>query len=88
MELTSLGAWGTVTRAKHLIEAGASRIRVYITHGEHDAADAQRWRIQRVLGWDASVPMMGDVVELPMGSGMLLRFEQILKLHRHRKIFH
>jgi Cft2 family RNA processing exonuclease len=88
MKLTFLGAAGTVTGSKYLIEAGASRIRVYITHGEHDAADALRRRIQRVLGWQASVPMMGDVVELPMGLGMLLKFEQILKLHRHRKIFH
>ncbi len=39
---------------------------VYITHGEQDASDALRRRIQRELGWHASVPMMGDVVELPM----------------------
>ena len=41
---------------------------VYITHGEHDAADALRRRIQRELGWHASVPMMGDRVDVPMAS--------------------
>lgn len=39
---------------------------VYITHGEQDASDALRRRIQRELGWHASVPMMGDAIELPM----------------------
>jgi len=39
---------------------------VYITHGEQDASDALRRRIQRELGWHASVPMMGDRVEVPM----------------------
>lgn len=41
---------------------------VYITHGEHDAADALRRRIQQELGWHASVPMMGDRVDVPMAS--------------------
>ncbi len=41
---------------------------VYITHGEQDASDALRRRIQRELGWHASVPMMGDRVEVPMTS--------------------
>ena len=40
---------------------------VYITHGEHDAADALRQRIQQELGWRALVPMMGDRVEVPLG---------------------
>lgn len=40
---------------------------VYITHGEHDAAEALRRRIQQELGWHSSVPMMGDAVELPIG---------------------
>ena len=39
---------------------------IYITHGEHDAADALRRRIQRELGWRASVPMMGDCVDVAM----------------------
>ena len=39
---------------------------VYITHGEQDASDALRRRIQRELGWHASVPMMCDRVDVPM----------------------
>ena len=39
---------------------------IYITHGEHDAADALRRRIQRELGWRATVPMMGDCVDVPL----------------------
>ena len=39
---------------------------IYITHGEHNAADALRRRIQRELGWRASVPMMGDCVDVAM----------------------
>nr|NDG07021.1 MBL fold metallo-hydrolase [Oxalobacteraceae bacterium] len=41
---------------------------VYITHGEHDAADALRRKIQQELGWHASVPMMGDRVEVPVAD--------------------
>jgi len=37
---------------------------VYITHGEHDAADALRRRIQHELRWHASVPIMEDCVQL------------------------
>ena len=39
---------------------------VYVTHGEPSAADALRWRIEHELGWNASVPMMGDSVEVPV----------------------
>ena len=39
---------------------------VYVTHGEASAADALRWRIEHELGWAASVPMIGDSVELPI----------------------
>ncbi len=38
---------------------------VYLTHGEPAAADALRCRIERELHWRASVPMLGDVVEVP-----------------------
>ena len=41
---------------------------VYITHGEHDSADALRRKIQQELGWHASVPMMGDRVEVPVAD--------------------
>jgi metallo-beta-lactamase family protein len=33
---------------------------VFITHGEAEAADALRWRIEHELGWSASVPLMGQ----------------------------
>jgi metallo-beta-lactamase family protein len=29
---------------------------VYVTHGEPDAADALRFRIEHELGWNARVP--------------------------------
>lgn len=38
---------------------------VYVTHGEASAADALRCRIEHELGWSASVPMIGDSVEVP-----------------------
>ncbi len=38
---------------------------VYVTHGEPAAADALRCRIGRELHWQASVPMLGDVVSVP-----------------------
>ena len=37
---------------------------VYVTHGEPSAADALRWRIEHELGWHASVPMIGDSVNI------------------------
>jgi metallo-beta-lactamase family protein len=37
---------------------------VFITHGEPAAADALRQRIERELGWPATVPLMGRTVEL------------------------
>lgn len=36
----------------------------FVTHGEPDAADALRLRIEEMLGWQASVPAYGDVVTL------------------------
>ena len=33
---------------------------VFVTHGEPDAADALRWRIEHELGWSASVPLLGQ----------------------------
>ena len=38
---------------------------VHVTHGEPAAADALRQRIERDLGWPASVPTLGQSVELP-----------------------
>lgn len=34
--------------------------RVYVTHGEPDAADSLRRRIEHELGWDATVPEFGE----------------------------
>ena len=39
--------------------------RVFIVHGEPDAADALRLRVQRELGWDAHVPEHLESIELP-----------------------
>ena len=38
--------------------------RVFVTHGEPDAADALRVRIDRELGWEAYIPEYGEEVEL------------------------
>jgi metallo-beta-lactamase family protein len=38
--------------------------KVFVTHGEPDAADALRVRIERELGWPAQVPDYGDSVDL------------------------
>jgi metallo-beta-lactamase family protein len=37
---------------------------VFVTHGEPDAADALRVRIQRELGWTSHVPEYLERVEL------------------------
>ncbi len=37
---------------------------VFVTHGEPSAADALRLRISRELGWDVSVPLLGQRVEI------------------------
>ncbi len=41
---------------------------VFLTHGEPDAADALRQRIQRELAWDAQVPEYRDTVDLNPNS--------------------
>lgn len=42
--------------------------RVFIVHGEPEAAEALRERIGRELGWDACVPLQGQVFELSDGA--------------------
>ncbi|MGZ3183154.1 MAG: MBL fold metallo-hydrolase RNA specificity domain-containing protein [Telluria sp.] len=37
---------------------------VFVTHGEQEAADTLRFRIQQELGWNAVVPGHGDLLEL------------------------
>jgi metallo-beta-lactamase family protein len=38
--------------------------RVFVTHGEPGASDALRRRIEQELGWPATVPEHGEIVEL------------------------
>ena len=38
--------------------------RVFVVHGEADASEALRERIQRELGWEVSVPLQGQQFEL------------------------
>ena len=38
--------------------------RVFVVHGEPDAADALRQRIEHELRWNATVPLLGQTVEL------------------------
>jgi metallo-beta-lactamase family protein len=39
---------------------------VFVTHGEADAADTLRQRIERELGWNARVPELGQQVDLTL----------------------
>lgn len=41
---------------------------VYLTHGEPDAADQLRLRIQRTLGWNARVPEFGETVRVSVAA--------------------
>jgi metallo-beta-lactamase family protein len=47
-----------------LATAPAPPRRVFVTHGEPGPADALRQRIERELGWPATVPLLGQGVEL------------------------
>ena len=38
--------------------------RLFLTHGESEAADSLAGHIRQELGWDATVPDYGDVCEL------------------------
>jgi metallo-beta-lactamase family protein len=38
--------------------------RVYLNHGEAGPADALRQRIEHELGWPATVPRLGQSVEI------------------------
>jgi metallo-beta-lactamase family protein len=37
---------------------------IYLNHGEPAQADALRQRIERELGWNATVPRLGQTVEI------------------------
>lgn len=43
--------------------------KAFITHGEPDAADALRLRIERELQWHACIPEFGDVADLQPDRG-------------------
>ena len=36
----------------------------YITHGEPDAADRMRWKVQNELSWKVRVPQLGEEIDL------------------------
>jgi metallo-beta-lactamase family protein len=42
---------------------------VFVTHGEPEAADALRLRIERELGWNATVPDWLQAVDLHAAAG-------------------
>jgi metallo-beta-lactamase family protein len=47
-----------------LRSAPAAPRQVFLTHGEPGPADALRQRIEHELGWNASVPVLGESVDL------------------------
>ena len=66
-EVISLQGMSAHADASQLIEwlgsAPAAPRSVFVTHGEPGPADAMRQRIERELGWSASVPLLGQHVE-------------------------
>ena len=65
MELPMLSAHGDSDELMRWL-SGVRRdpSRVFVVHGEPDAAEALRVRIDRDLGWGAAVPRLGQVFEL------------------------
>ncbi|WP_028999923.1 MBL fold metallo-hydrolase RNA specificity domain-containing protein [Azohydromonas australica] len=66
-EVVSLGGLSAHADAAQLLQwlrTTSQPRRVFVTHGEPAAADALRQRIERELGWPATVPLMGRTVEL------------------------
>jgi metallo-beta-lactamase family protein len=61
VSLPSMSAHADATQIMHWLKTLQKPPRqVFITHGEAEAADALRWRIEHELGWSASVPLMGQ----------------------------
>ena len=67
-EVVSLQGMSAHADARQLIEwlrtAPQSPKSVFVTHGEPGPSDALRQRIERELGWAASVPRLGQSVEI------------------------
>ena len=67
-EVVSLAGMSAHADAAQLIDwmktAPTAPRHVFINHGEANAADALRVRIGRELHWEASVPLLGQQVEL------------------------
>jgi predicted metal-dependent RNase len=67
--ITFLGAAGTVTGSRHLVETGdlrllvdcgLSRGRVFVVHGEPGPAQALASLVGTQLGWQVEVPELGE----------------------------
>jgi Cft2 family RNA processing exonuclease len=85
LRLTFLGAAGTVTGSKYLLEVGPRRVlidcglfqglkrlpeRVFITHGEPAASDALRQHVRRELAiGEVTVAELGETVTREVKSG-------------------
>ncbi|SCK20759.1 metallo-beta-lactamase family protein [Variovorax sp. HW608] len=67
-EVISLQGMSAHADAHQIVEwlrsAPAAPRSVFVTHGEPGPADAMRQRIERELKWSASVPMLGQRVEI------------------------
>lgn len=67
-EVISLQGMSAHADARQIIEwlrsAPVAPRSVFVTHGEPGPADAMRQRIERELRWSASVPMLGQHVEI------------------------
>ncbi len=67
-EIVSLPGMSAHADAKQIVDwlktAPKPPRTVYLNHGEPEAADALRQRIDRELGWPAMVPRMGQTVEI------------------------
>jgi metallo-beta-lactamase family protein len=68
--ITFLGAAGTVTGSRHLVEAGGLRLlvdcglfqgpRVFVVHGEPGPAQALARVLRAQLDWKVEVPELGE----------------------------
>jgi metallo-beta-lactamase family protein len=67
-EVVSLPSMSAHADARQLIDWMKTLKRppqhIFITHGEPESADALRLRISRELGWDVSVPLLGQRIEI------------------------